>query len=172
MSSSTRPKPARKTSSQNHRSTLSLQRTEVIINVYDLLPPGKVSTVLWTIGSSLLHSGVVIGDREYAYGGHDRRGLTGVYWTKPAQEPPGGTFKQSILHGFSFRPAEELDAIIHEVCSNAALEWFLTDTTRPPRNSKAPPTTSSPRTATTSHRTSARSSPGGLRPAGSTAPPA
>jgi len=117
MSSTTRPKPARKTSGQNHCSTLSLQRTEVIINVYDLLPPGKISTVLWAIGSSLLHSGVVIGDREYAYGGHDRRGLTGVYWTKPAQEPPGGTFKQSILHGFSFRPVEELDAIIHEVWS-------------------------------------------------------
>lgn len=91
-----------------------MQRTEVIINVYDLLPPGKVATVLWAIGSSLLHSGVVIGDREYAYGGHDRRNLTGVYWTKPGQEPPGGTFKQAILHGFSFRPAEELETIIQE----------------------------------------------------------
>jgi hypothetical protein len=114
MSSASRPKLSRKTSN-SHRNTLSLQRTEVIIHVYDLLPPGKVSTVLWAIGSSLLHSGVVIGDREYAYGGHDRRGLTGVYWTKPAQEPPGGTFKQAVLHGFSFRPAEELDAIIHQV---------------------------------------------------------
>lgn len=113
MASSSRPKPARKTSG-NHRSTLSLQRTEVIINIYDLLPPGKVATVLWAIGSSLLHSGVVIGDREYAYGGHDRRGLTGVYWTKPGQEPPGGTFKQAVLHGFSFRPQEELEAIIQE----------------------------------------------------------
>jgi len=114
MSTPARPKPARKSSGQAHRHTLSLQRTEIIIHVYDLLPPGKVATVLWAIGSSLLHSGVVIGDREYAYGGHDRRGLTGVYWTKPGQEPPGGTFKQSILHGFSFRPTEELDAIIHE----------------------------------------------------------
>jgi hypothetical protein len=114
MSSTSRPKPARK-SSNSHRATLSLQRTEVTIHVYDLLPPGKVSTVLWAIGSSLLHSGIVIGDREYAYGGHDRRGLTGVYWTKPGQEPPGGTFKQAVLHGFSFRPAEELDAIIHQV---------------------------------------------------------
>ncbi|KAH7385670.1 PPPDE putative peptidase domain-containing protein [Pyrenochaeta sp. MPI-SDFR-AT-0127] len=113
MATSTRPKPSRK-SSGNHRSTLSLQRTEVSINIYDLLPPGKVSTVLWAIGSSLLHSGVVIGDKEYAYGGHDRRNLTGVYWTKPGQEPPGGTFKQAVLHGFSFRPAAELDAIIQE----------------------------------------------------------
>jgi hypothetical protein len=113
MSSSTRPKPSRKSSSQ-HRTTLSLQRTEVTIHVYDLLPPGKIATVLWAIGSSLLHTGVVVGDREYAYGGHDRRDLTGVYWTKPGQEPPGGTFKQAILHGFSFRPEEELEAIIQE----------------------------------------------------------
>lgn len=170
MSSSGRPKPARKSSGQNHRSTLSLQRTEVVINVYDLLPPGKVSTVLWAIGSSLLHSGVVIGDREYAYGGHDRRGLTGVYWTKPAQEPPGGTFKQSILHGFSFRPAEELDAIIHQVCSRIALE-LTTNMFRPLRNFKEPPTTSLPETVTTSHPTSAKSSLGGLHQAGSTVPP-
>ncbi|KAF7453537.1 Peptidase C97 domain containing protein [Pyrenophora tritici-repentis] len=114
MSSSTRPKPSRKASGQQHRSTLSLQRAEVTIHVYDLLPPGKVSTVLWAIGSSLLHTGVVIGDKEYAYGGHDRRDLTGVYWTKPGQEPPGGTFRQAILHGFSFRPAEELESIIQE----------------------------------------------------------
>ncbi|KAF2866783.1 PPPDE putative peptidase domain-containing protein [Massariosphaeria phaeospora] len=113
MSSSTRPKPSRK-SSANHRSTLSLQRTEIKIHVYDLLPPGKVSTVLWAIGSSLLHSGVVINDREYAYGGHDQPMMTGVYWTKPRQEPPGGTFKHSVLQGFSFRPEEELQAIIHE----------------------------------------------------------
>lgn len=91
-----------------------MQKTEVTINVYDLLPPGKVATVLWAIGSSLLHTGVVIGDREYAYGGHDRRNLTGVYWTKPGQEPPGGTFKQAILHGFSLRPEDELETIIQE----------------------------------------------------------
>ncbi|KAF2002787.1 DUF862-domain-containing protein [Amniculicola lignicola CBS 123094] len=113
MSSSTQPKAPRK-SSGNHRSTLSLQRTEVKIHVYDLLPPGKVSSVLWAIGSSLLHSGVVIGNKEYAYGGHDQRRLTGVYWTKPGQEPPGGTFRQELLHGFSFRPEEELKTIIHE----------------------------------------------------------
>jgi hypothetical protein len=158
MSSSTRPKPARKSSGQ-HRSTLSLQRTEVTIHVYDLLPPGKVSTVLWAIGSSLLHSGVVIGDREYAYGGHDRRDLSGVYWTKPGQEPPGGTFKQAILHGFSFRPAEELEAIIHEVSNrNGEVDTGLTSI-RPQQSSREPHTTSSRGTATTSPPTSAKSSP-------------
>ena len=66
----------------SHHAQLTARKTEIKINVYDLLPPGKLSTILWTIGSGLLHSGVVIGDREYAYGGHDRRGFTGVYYTK------------------------------------------------------------------------------------------
>ncbi|OTB02465.1 hypothetical protein M426DRAFT_322567 [Hypoxylon sp. CI-4A] len=101
-----------RSSRQSHRSTLSLSRTEVIINVYDLLPPGRVSSVLWTVGASLLHSGVVINGKEYAYGGHDQRGLTGVYWTRPKTEPPGGTFKTEILHGFTFATQAEIDSII------------------------------------------------------------
>ncbi|KAG9248023.1 PPPDE putative peptidase domain-containing protein [Calycina marina] len=96
----------------SHRSTLSLQKIEIFINIYDLLPPGKIATFLWTFGSSLLHSAVVINGREYAYGGHDKRGQTGVYWTAPRQVPPGGTFKCEILHGFTVRPQAEVDAII------------------------------------------------------------
>ncbi|KAI0111664.1 DUF862-domain-containing protein [Daldinia grandis] len=101
-----------RTSRQSHRSTLSLSRTEIVINVYDLLPPSRLSSVLWTVGASLLHSGVVINGKEYAYGGHDRPGSTGVYWTPPKTEPPGGTFKTEILHGFSFATQAEIDTII------------------------------------------------------------
>ncbi|KAI0841129.1 DUF862-domain-containing protein [Hypoxylon sp. FL0890] len=101
-----------KSSRQSHRSTLSLSRTEVVINVYDLLPPGRLSSVLWTVGASLLHSGVVINGKEYAYGGHDQRGVTGVYWTRPKTEPPGGTFRTEILHGFTFATQAEIDSII------------------------------------------------------------
>jgi deubiquitinase DESI2 len=57
---------------------------------------------------------VVINNREYAYGGHDRRGMTGVYYTPPKTVPPGGTFKCEILHGFTMRPANEIEAIIKE----------------------------------------------------------
>jgi len=85
-----------------------------LINVYDLLPPGRLATILWTIGAGLLHSGVVINNKEYAYGGHDRRGLTGVYYTPAKTVPPGGTFKCEILHGFTVRPQSEIDAIIKE----------------------------------------------------------
>lgn len=58
---------------------------------------------------------MVINGREYAYGGHDKRGVTGVYWTKPKTIPPGATFKVEILHGFTLSPQNEIDAIIHEV---------------------------------------------------------
>ena len=61
-----------------------------------------------------MHSAVVINGKEYAYGGHDKRGMTGVYWTAPRQVPPGGTFKCEILHGFTVRPQSEVDTIIKE----------------------------------------------------------
>ncbi|KFA63935.1 hypothetical protein S40285_03753 [Stachybotrys chlorohalonatus IBT 40285] len=107
--------PSRSNSGQGtsrHRSTLSLQKTEITIHVYDLLPPGRLSSALWMVGASLLHSGVVINGREYAYGGHQKRGVTGVYWTKPRTEPPGGTFKSEILHGFTLATEEEIEATL------------------------------------------------------------
>ncbi|KAK7429295.1 hypothetical protein QQZ08_004106 [Neonectria magnoliae] len=105
--------PRKSRSSINrHRSTLSLQKTEITIHVYDLLPPGRLSSILWTVGASLLHTGVVINGKEYAYGGHENRGVTGVYWTKPKTEPPGGTFRCEILHGFTLATDEEITAAL------------------------------------------------------------
>ena len=57
----------------------------------------------------------MIRDKEYAYGGHNRRGITGVYWTKPHFEPPGGTWRCDILQGFTFRTQKEIDTIVKEV---------------------------------------------------------
>lgn len=68
--------------------------------------------MLWTVGSSLLHTGVVINGREYAYGGHDRPSTTGVYWTAPQSAPPGATFRTEILHGMTFATQAEIDSII------------------------------------------------------------
>ncbi|KAH6695258.1 PPPDE putative peptidase domain-containing protein [Plectosphaerella plurivora] len=110
------PPPAdSRQSRSSHRSTLSLSKTEVTIHVYDLLPEGRLSSVLWAFGTSLLHSGVVINGREYAYGGHGRPNMTGVYWTKPKAEPPGGTFKMEILHGFTFASQPEIENILDEI---------------------------------------------------------
>ncbi|KAI5462894.1 PPPDE putative peptidase domain-containing protein [Mariannaea sp. PMI_226] len=114
------PRKSKGSSVGRHRSTLSLQKTEITIHVYDLLPPGRLSSVLWTVGASLLHSGVVINGREYAYGGHENRGVTGVYWTKPKTEPPGGTFRCEILHGFTLATDDEIQAAL-----KAASDEFL-----------------------------------------------
>ena len=135
MASSSRKHKHQKSLSLNRTST-SLPKTEVTIHVYDLLPvrlslaatkvatakiqnqPGRLSTILWTFGGSLLHSGVVINGREYAYGGHGRRGVSGVYFTRPKLEPPGGTFRQALVHGFSLKSEQEVQEIINEVRNN------------------------------------------------------
>jgi deubiquitinase DESI2 len=62
----------------------------------------------------LLHSGIVVNGREYAYGGHDRKNVSGVYWTRPKLEPPGGTWRCELLQGFSFLTRAEIDDVIHE----------------------------------------------------------
>lgn len=46
--------------------------------------------------------------------------MTGVYWSKPKSEPPGGTFRCEILQGFTLSPQDEISGIIKE-----ASETFL-----------------------------------------------
>ena len=41
--------------------------------------------------------------------------MSGVYWTKPHTEPPGGTFRCELLQGFTLRPESEIENIIKEV---------------------------------------------------------
>ncbi|KAI5780450.1 PPPDE putative peptidase domain-containing protein [Geopyxis carbonaria] len=108
------PSQSSRTPRGHRNTTSSITKTPVHINIYDLLPPGRLSSTLWTLGASLLHTGVVIKDREYAFGGHNRNGVTGVYWTKPKTEPPGGTWRQEILHGFTYASPEEIEEIIRD----------------------------------------------------------
>lgn len=103
------------------RSGSGTTSTPVVINCYDLLPPGRLATMLWTLGTSLLHTGVVVGDKEYAFGGHDRPGVTGVYWTKPRTDPPGGTWRCEIPHGEIALTPEQTDTIVREAGSPSTL---------------------------------------------------
>ncbi|KAK1081537.1 hypothetical protein LTR33_004606 [Friedmanniomyces endolithicus] len=115
-SSTTRPKRSRTSSSStSHHTQPSSTRTEITINVYDLLPPGRLSSLLWTLGSSLLHSGLQIADREYAFGGHSRPKTTGVYFTAPRFEPPGVTFRCGIPQGTTQRSPAEIEGVVREV---------------------------------------------------------
>ena len=113
------PPDPESTGTKSHRSnpTTGRQKSEILINVYDLLPPGTLSNALWFLGSSLLHTGVVIPalEREYAFGGHSQPDLSGVYWTKPRMLPPGGTWRCELLQGFTFCSAAEIEGIVQEV---------------------------------------------------------
>lgn len=40
--------------------------------------------------------------------------MSGVYWTRPKTEPPGGTWRIELLQGFTFRQPKEIDEIIKE----------------------------------------------------------
>ena len=95
-----------------------MNKTEIIINVYDLLSPGTFSSVLWTCGISLLHTGIVLNNREYSYGAVPHPtdpSSTGVFWTRPRLEPPGGTFRQSILQGFTYLSPVEIERLVKDV---------------------------------------------------------
>ncbi|KAJ3478598.1 hypothetical protein NLG97_g8535 [Lecanicillium saksenae] len=79
-----------------------------------------MSSMLWTLGTSFLHSGVVINGREYAYGGHNKKGVSGVFWSKPRTPPPGGSFRCELLHGFTLATEDEINATLQ-----AASQQFL-----------------------------------------------
>lgn len=80
--------------------------------------------MLWTLGCGLLHTGVAIDDKEYAFGGHDRRGRTGVYWMRPRTEPPGGTFRCEIVHGYTDYDEEEINRIVIEVLYSVIIKRY------------------------------------------------
>lgn len=44
--------------------------------------------------------------------------MSGIYWTKPRTEPPGGTFRCEILHGFTLFSQAEIDTIIKEAAED------------------------------------------------------
>lgn len=100
------------------RSSSGFTKTEIVINVYDLLPPGCLSGMLWPLGLSMLHTGIVLNDREYAYGAVDAAttegNQTGIFWTRPRLEPPGGSFRCSILQGITFLSPSQIEEALQE----------------------------------------------------------
>lgn len=82
------------------------------------MPPGCLTSCLWPLGLSLLHTGIVLNDREYAYGAADAAttegNQTGIFWTKPRVAPPGGTFRCSILQGITFLSPTQMEVLLQE----------------------------------------------------------
>lgn len=87
---------------RNSKSSLQeLRKLPVSVNVYDLLPESRLSSFMWFTGISICHSGVVIRDEEWAFGGHDIEGVSGVYVTAPRAVPDNATFRTTIPIGFT-----------------------------------------------------------------------
>ncbi len=64
----------------------------------------------------ILHSGVVIKrwNKEFAFGGHNTPGVSGVYSTPPGQEPAGAIFRQELSQGVTFKTDNEIFSILDE----------------------------------------------------------
>lgn len=53
-------------------------------------------------------------NKEFAFGGHDTPGVSGIYATQPQQEPPGGAFRRELFQGVTFRTDDELGSVLDE----------------------------------------------------------
>lgn len=95
----------------NHDQTKSpdhSRKLPISINVYDLMPQSRLSSFMWFTGVSICHSGVVISEEEWAFGGHDVDGVSGVYVTKPRAVPDNAIFRASIAIGFTTLSNKEI----------------------------------------------------------------
>ncbi|ORY83047.1 PPPDE putative peptidase domain-domain-containing protein [Protomyces lactucae-debilis] len=90
-------------------------RYPIQVNVYDLMPPSKLSAFLWTTGLSINHSGVVINEVEWAFGGHDVEGITGVYPSRPKEVPENAVYKCTIDVGICLLSLKEIEAKLERI---------------------------------------------------------
>ncbi|PNS19886.1 hypothetical protein CAC42_7853 [Sphaceloma murrayae] len=93
-------------------------QTPVIIHVYDLLPPSRLATILWALSLPLVHTSLHLPPtpHEYAFGGHSRPSLTGVY-TTPALSPPPGAYHRTTLHlGSTNLHPWEIASVLDDAC--------------------------------------------------------
>jgi len=98
--------------------TASRPKLPVYINVYDLMPSGTLANILWPLGLSLLHTGIVLLEREYAYGAtisnNPSQPQTGIFHTTPLTLPPGGTHRLTHLQGFTYLSAKEIEQLLQD----------------------------------------------------------
>ncbi|CAG8449946.1 3263_t:CDS:10 [Ambispora leptoticha] len=90
------------------------KKIPVYVNVYDMLPKGKVADFGYRLGVGIFHSGVEVLGREYNFGGHVYD-YTGVFVMRPKAGFPNVTFKESIKMGYTELEKEEVILIIKEL---------------------------------------------------------
>ncbi|KAF4557004.1 DeSI-like protein [Elsinoe fawcettii] len=93
--------------------------TEVIVHVYDLLPPSRLASLLWTLSTPLVHTSLHLppSRHELAFGGHPHPNITGVYTTPVLSPPPGARHRTTLHLGLSRLQPWELTAAIEEACA-------------------------------------------------------
>ncbi|KAK3806458.1 MAG: DUF862-domain-containing protein [Benniella sp.] len=87
------------------------RRTPVYVNVYDMIPPSRLTSVGYFMGLGVFHSGVEILGKEFNFGGHEYN-FTGVFCVEPRVGPPGVIFKETILVGFTTMTDKEINQVI------------------------------------------------------------
>jgi len=92
---------------------------EVYINIYDLSHANKY---LNYIGLGAYHTGVVIENREYSFGGHDYDDVTGVFDNEP-RCVPNALFRQTVHMGSTRCSRKEVFRILDDLSA----KWKGTD---------------------------------------------
>jgi len=81
-------------------------KTKVLLNVYDLLEANKWG---YSFGIGAFHSGVQLGEIEYAFGGHEFD-FSGIFTVEP-RVTPGVVFRESIELGETNLNSREIQAL-------------------------------------------------------------
>eukprot|EP00026_Physarum_polycephalum_P005986 Phypoly_transcript_06025.p1 GENE.Phypoly_transcript_06025~~Phypoly_transcript_06025.p1 ORF type:complete len:282 (+),score=34.46 Phypoly_transcript_06025:853-1698(+) len=82
----------------------------VYLNVYDL---HHANTYGYHVGLGAFHTGIEIGDKEFAYGGHEYN-FTGVYESTP-RAALGAIFRESVLLGETSLTRQEVQNVVTQL---------------------------------------------------------
>ncbi|SAL97918.1 hypothetical protein [Absidia glauca] len=88
----------------------------VFVNVYDMLQPSFLTSFgYYALGVGIYHSGVEICGKEYCFGGHEYKNITGVFAVEAKVGPPGLLFKQSISVGYTSLTNDQIHKLIQDI---------------------------------------------------------
>ncbi|ORZ14716.1 PPPDE putative peptidase domain-domain-containing protein [Absidia repens] len=89
---------------------------QVFVNVYDMLQPSFLTSFgYYALGVGIYHSGVEICGKEYCFGGHEYKNITGVFAVEAKVGPPGLLFKQSISVGYTNLTNDQIHKLIQDI---------------------------------------------------------
>lgn len=84
----------------------------VRVHVYDLTGDDAMHAAARMCGLGIHHSGCEVLEREYAFGYHDVRGITGVFDVAPMKAPMPATYRETIEMGRIDMTREEVGEAI------------------------------------------------------------